>query len=86
MAHIAVTDEEVADWGPKIENIVEWFGQLQEIDVEGVPPALQADVEQGALRPDEAVRYAGELRLVEQAADTDGAYVRVPKIATGADA
>jgi len=41
---------QVADWGPKIENIVEWFGQLQEIDVEGVPPALQADVEQGALR------------------------------------
>lgn len=50
MAHIAVTDEEVADWGPKIESIVEWFGQLQEVDVEGVPPALQADVEQGALR------------------------------------
>ena len=41
---------QVADWGPKIENIVDWFGQLQEIDVEGVPPALQADVEQGALR------------------------------------
>lgn len=50
LATCTLSPLQVADWGPKIESIVEWFGQLQEVDVEGVPPALQADVEQGALR------------------------------------
>lgn len=76
----------MADWGPKIEGIVEWFGQLQQVDVEGVPPALRADVEAaGELRPDAARQFAAPGELVQQAANRDGPYVRVPKIATGAD-
>ena len=31
----------MADWGPKIASVVQWFGQLAEVDVEGVPPALR---------------------------------------------
>ncbi|PSC73462.1 glutamyl-tRNA(Gln) amidotransferase subunit chloroplastic mitochondrial [Micractinium conductrix] len=86
MAHISVTDQEVADWGRKIEGIVEWFGQLQEVDVEGVPPALRADVEGAStLRPDEVVRRAAGEDLLQQAADREGPFVRVPKIATAAD-
>jgi Asp-tRNA(Asn)/Glu-tRNA(Gln) amidotransferase C subunit len=45
---------QVKDWAPKIEGIVDWFGQLQEVDVEGVPPALRAEVEtENFLREDE---------------------------------
>ena len=77
---------QVADWGPKIEGIVDWFGQLQEVDVEGVPPALRADVEgQDVLRPDEPRRYAHQAEMLQQAPDREGPFVRVPKIATAAD-
>lgn len=49
---------QVKDWAPKIEGIVEWFGQLQEVDVEGVPPALRAEVEtENFLRADTPVQY-----------------------------
>jgi Asp-tRNA(Asn)/Glu-tRNA(Gln) amidotransferase C subunit len=59
MAQLEVTDAEVAEWGPKIERIVEWFGQLQQIDLEGVPPALRADVDDGDfLRDDVEVEFA----------------------------
>lgn len=86
LAHISVTDQEVADWGPKIEGIVEWFGQLQGVDVEGVPPALRADVEAApALRPDVVTRHVAGSDLLQQAADREGPFVRVPKIATAAD-
>lgn len=68
---------QVADWGRKIEGIVEWFGQLQEVDVEGVPPALRADVEGAStLRPDEVVRRAAGEDLLQQAADREGPFVR----------
>ncbi|EFN52154.1 hypothetical protein CHLNCDRAFT_15467, partial [Chlorella variabilis] len=81
MAHISVTDEEVADWGPKLESIVEWFGQLQGVDVEGVPPALRADVEaQSTLRADQVRQPQGGTDLVQQAPDREGPFVRVPKI------
>lgn len=46
------------EWGPKIEKIVEWFGQLQEVDLEGVPPALRAEVEsENTLRADQPRDY-----------------------------
>ena len=49
---------QVKDWAPKIEGIVEWFGQLQEVDVEGVPPALRAEVEaENFLREDTQREY-----------------------------
>ena len=58
LAQIGVTAEEAAAWGPKIEGIVEWFGQLQEVDLEGVPPALRANLEDGnALRADESREF-----------------------------
>ena len=75
----------MADWGPKIEGIVEWFGALQAVDVEGVPPALRADVEgESVLRPD-APAPGGGADLLAQAPDREGPFVRVPKIATAAD-
>lgn len=48
---------QVADWDPKISRIVDWFGQLQAVDVEGVAPAVHAHDARGALRPDEPVTY-----------------------------
>ena len=83
----------MADWGPKIEAIVDWFGQLQAVDVEGVPPALRADTADGdgadahgmPLRADEARRYPDQAAMLEQVPDREGAFVRVPKIATAAD-
>lgn len=64
---------------------MEWFGQLQAVDVEGVAPALRADVEgSSALRLDD-VRPSLGADLLQQAADREGPFVRVPKIATAAD-
>ena len=42
MARIAVTEEELREWKPKVEEIIAWFGQLQSIDLSGVSPQLRA--------------------------------------------
>ncbi|GBF97673.1 aminoacyl tRNA synthase complex-interacting multifunctional [Raphidocelis subcapitata] len=85
MAHLAVTDAEVADWEPKINGIVDWFGQLQAVDVEGVKPAVHARDDGSVLRADEPSAYAPREELLAQVPAMEGPFVRVPKIATGQD-
>lgn len=54
LAQVGVSEQEAAEWGPKIAGIVEWFGQLQQVDLEGVPPAVRADIgDANLLRPDQ---------------------------------
>lgn len=54
--------------------------------MEGVPPALRADVEgETPLRPDAVHSCEALGEMLAQAADREGAFVRVPKIATGSD-
>lgn len=77
---------QVAEWGPQIASIVDWFGQLQQVDVEGVPPALRADIDgETPLRSDQAVDFQDKKTMIQQAPDSEGSFVRVPKIATAAD-
>jgi aspartyl/glutamyl-tRNA(Asn/Gln) amidotransferase C subunit len=78
---------QVADWAPKIESIVGWFGQLQDVDVEGVAPAVRAEVEASTgLRADVPQQLEGMQETLMQAApDKEGDFVRVPKTITVAD-
>lgn len=85
MAQIQVTEQEVADWEPKIAGIVDWFGQLQAVDVSGVPPAVHARDEGNVLRPDEPATYGNRAAIMQQVPEQQGGFVRVPKISTGAD-
>ncbi|BDA40673.1 probable glutamyl-tRNA(Gln) amidotransferase subunit C, chloroplastic [Coccomyxa sp. Obi] len=81
MAHISVTDEEVKEWEPQLQQIVSWFNQLQAVDVEGVPPAVRIDMEgENVLRPDKPVQYEAREAILSQVPETEGEFVKVPKI------
>ena len=41
LSQIGLTDQEKKEMGPQIERIVDWFGQLQSVNVSGVPPAMR---------------------------------------------
>lgn len=88
LAHISITPEEADDWQGKIGSVIDWFGQLQAVDVEGVPPASRpafgTDAAAGLhLRADEPQRVEGAEGLLAQAPARDGDFVKVPRIATG---
>lgn len=91
LAHINITPEEAEDWQDKIGGVIDWFGQLQAVNVEGIPlasrPAFGTDTAAGALlRTDQAHGYEGSQGLLAQAPARDGDFVKVPRIATGDDA
>lgn len=88
LAHISITPEEAADWQGKIGSVIDWFGQLQAVDVEGVAPASRpafgaGDADGLALRADEVHDYEGAEGLLAQAPARDGDFVKVPRIVTG---
>ncbi|KAJ8445838.1 hypothetical protein Cgig2_027919 [Carnegiea gigantea] len=45
-ARISLTPQEVEEFGPKIQQVVEWFGQLRAVDLANVEPAIRS----GALK------------------------------------
>ncbi|GLI65759.1 hypothetical protein VaNZ11_009374, partial [Volvox africanus] len=83
MAQVGISEQEAADWAPKINSVLDWFGQLQSVDVKGVIPAIHACSESNRLRPDEASHYPARTQLLSQAPWTESSYVRVPKMAGG---
>ncbi|GIL93366.1 hypothetical protein Vretifemale_20766 [Volvox reticuliferus] len=83
MAQVRISEQEAADWAPKINSVLGWFGQLQSVDVEGVDPVIHAYSEGNRLRPDEASHNSARTQLIFQAPQMENMYVRVPKTAGG---
>ncbi|XP_020531661.1 glutamyl-tRNA(Gln) amidotransferase subunit C, chloroplastic/mitochondrial isoform X2 [Amborella trichopoda] len=42
-ARISLTSNEIEEFGPKIKQVIDWFGQLQAANLESIEPALRAD-------------------------------------------
>jgi hypothetical protein len=67
---------------PYLRRRARRLGQLAAVDVEGVPPAVHALLEGGALRADSPVQYAGREQLLAAVPSRQESYVRVPRINT----
>lgn len=86
MAQIAISEQEMADWQPKVNSIIDWFGQLQAVDLQGVKPFVHINDAAGILRPDTIAAYEDRDKLFAMVPSTQGNYVKAAKITTGADA
>ncbi|KAF6170038.1 hypothetical protein GIB67_042843 [Kingdonia uniflora] len=51
-ARITLTPNEVEEFTPKIRQVIDWFGQLQEVDLQSFEPTLRADTGGDNLRND----------------------------------
>ncbi|KAL0026623.1 hypothetical protein WJX77_011683 [Trebouxia sp. C0004] len=81
LAHLHVTEQQVKDWEPKLQSILEWFGQLQQADVGSIEPAVRANVTpDNVLRDDIPVECDSREALMAEVPEMEHAYVRVPKI------
>lgn len=80
LARIEIDDEEVKEWQPKVDGIVEWFDQLQSVDLSNIPPQLRVNVTGDRLREDLPETFEKIPDLIAQAPDKDQDLIRVPKI------
>ena len=71
LARLDLPEDKIATYTSQLESILEYVGQLQQVDTEGVPETTRADgVEPTPVRDD----------ILNQAPQREGDFFRVPKI------
>jgi aspartyl-tRNA(Asn)/glutamyl-tRNA(Gln) amidotransferase subunit C len=85
LANLELTSGEKAAMVRDLNSLLNYFGQLNELDTSAIPPMSQvseASLEEAvtALREDEIVPSLDRERVLDCAPDTDHVFFRVPKV------
>jgi len=84
LAHLEITDEEVALYTPQMAEIVKYVEQLNELDIEDVEPMLGGLTDEGAatqtVREDVVRGSLGQEKALEQAPAAVAGHFQVPKV------
>ncbi len=84
LAHLEITEEEVALYTPQMANIVEYVEQLNELDTEKVEPAIGGLTPEGeateTMREDVRHKSLGQKNALDQSPTAVAGHFRVPKV------
>ncbi len=84
LAHLELTDAEVAKYQQQLDSILEYIAKLNAVDTAKVEPMAQVLAESKtvnpAMREDAVVKCDVAKDVLKQAPDAEGAYFRVPKV------
>ncbi|CAL5209262.1 unnamed protein product [Lathyrus oleraceus] len=78
-AHISLTPTEVEEFGPKIQQVIGWFGQLQSVDLESIEPSIRADTENN-LRDNTPETFDQRDAIIASLPSYEEPYIKVPKV------
>ncbi|KAL2525590.1 Glutamyl-tRNA(Gln) amidotransferase subunit C [Abeliophyllum distichum] len=79
-ARITLTPHEVEEFAPKIRQVIDWFGQLQAVDLQNVEPAIRADNEDETLREDLPEIFGNRDSMLAAVPSYEDSYIKVPKV------
>ncbi|KAF8407123.1 hypothetical protein HHK36_006248 [Tetracentron sinense] len=79
-ARISLTPLEVEEFAPKIQQVIDWFGQLQAVDLQSIEPALKADTEGDNLRKDLPEIFENREAILDAVPIYEDPYIKVPKV------
>ncbi|XP_073147018.1 glutamyl-tRNA(Gln) amidotransferase subunit C, chloroplastic/mitochondrial [Henckelia pumila] len=79
-ARISLTPQQVEEFGPKIQQVVDWFGQLQAFDLESIEPAIRADTEGDSVRNDAPAIFDNRDAIIAAIPTFEDSYIKVPKV------
>ncbi|XP_047939362.1 glutamyl-tRNA(Gln) amidotransferase subunit C, chloroplastic/mitochondrial-like [Salvia hispanica] len=79
-ARISLTPKQVEEFAPKIRQVVDWFGQLQAVDLQSIEPALRADTEGDNLRDDVPQVFDNRDAIIGAVPNYEDSYIKVPKV------
>lgn len=79
-ARISLTPQQVEEFEPKIQQVVDWFGQLQAVDLESIEPSIRADTEGDNLRNDTPEIFDNRDAILSAVPTFEDSYIKVPKV------
>jgi aspartyl-tRNA(Asn)/glutamyl-tRNA(Gln) amidotransferase subunit C len=84
LAHLEITDEEVAVYTPQMANIVKYVEQLNELDTDNVAPMLGGLTAEGAatdtIRADDPRASFTQAEALREAPSGVAGHFQVPKV------
>ena len=84
LAHLEITDAEVALYTPQMANIVAYIEQLNELDTSQIEPAIGGLTPEGeatqTVREDIPQRSLGQKLALDQAPSAVEGHFQVPKV------
>jgi aspartyl-tRNA(Asn)/glutamyl-tRNA(Gln) amidotransferase subunit C len=84
LAHLEITDEEVALYTPQMSDIVKYVEQLNELDTEDIEPMLGGLTEEGeqtyTIREDESRSSFSQSEALREAPSAVSGHFQVPKV------
>lgn len=84
LAHLEITDEEVAMYTPQMADIVKYIEQLNELDTDSIEPMLGGLTDEGAatkaIRDDVVVSSLGQQAALSEAPFGVAGHFQVPKV------
>lgn len=80
LARLRFSEEEEQRLAREMDAILDYVDQLNELDTTGVPPMSHVLDLYNVYRPDEAHPRISREEALQNAPDSDGEYVRVPKV------
>lgn len=84
LAHLEITDDEVALYTPQMANIVKYVEQLNEIDTDNIEPMLGGLTVEGekteTIRNDEAHGSFTQAEALREAPSAVAGHFQVPKV------
>ena len=84
LAHLEISEEEIALYSPQLAGIVEYIEQLNELDTDDVEPMLGGLTDEGAAtetqRGDVRTPSLSEAEALAEAPDPQSGHFRVPKV------
>lgn len=84
LAHLEITDEEVALYTPQMADIVKYVEQLNELDTGDIEPMLGGLTDEGkatmTIREDVVIPSLGQKAALDQAPSGVEGHFQVPKV------
>jgi aspartyl-tRNA(Asn)/glutamyl-tRNA(Gln) amidotransferase subunit C len=84
LAHLEITDEEVAHYTPQMASIVGYVEQLNELDTENIEASLGGLTKEGEAtetrREDVHIESLGQKKALDQAPSAVAGHFQVPKV------
>jgi len=80
LARLELTEAEETQFTTQLGNILDYFEQLNELDVSDVPPTTRAIDVSNVTREDICTAHPEREAMLEAAPDRDGDFFKVPKI------
>lgn len=80
LARLAISENELADYGRQLSAILDYVALLDEVNIEGVEPMPHAIDIHNVFRPDECRESLPRVEALSNAPASDGGFFLVPRI------